>query len=112
MLNKIWYIQVDGQKEGPYSVGELKQDPRVTPDTLVWKQGFEEWIAARFVPELKVLFEDEEKPVELADRFKGEKVTQEDSILAIENSNFPFLIFWLIILLIVFAYFFVRFNGN
>ena len=104
MQNKIWYIQVEGQKEGPYSIQDLKIHPRMTPDTLVWKAGFKDWLPARKVPELKVLFEDEEPDTELKDRFKIKPVSPNDSILALEGSNFPYLFFWIIILLIVLAY--------
>lgn len=111
MQNKIWFIKVDGRKEGPFSLQDLKFHPRMTPDTLVWKEGFKDWIPARKVPELKSLFEDEEPPTELKDRFKLKTVPQKDSILALEGSNFPFLFFWFIILVIVFAYFYYRLHG-
>lgn len=111
MQDKIWFIIVDDQKEGPYSILDLKYHSRMTPDTLVWKEGFKNWIPARKVPELKTLFKDEEEPVELHDRFKLRKVSQEDSILALEGSNFPYLFYWFIILLIVAVYFFYKFHG-
>lgn len=111
MLDKIWFIKVDERKEGPYNIQDLKHHPRMTPDTLVWKEGFKDWILARFVPELKVLFEDEKQGEELHDRFRAQKVILEDSTLALEGSNFPFLFYWLIILLIVFAYLFFKLNS-
>lgn len=110
MQNKVWFIKVDGQKEGPFSIQELKNHPQMTPDTLVWKEGFKDWIPARHVPELKSVFEDEE-PEELKDRFKIKATPSEDAILALERSNYPFLIYGLIILLILFAYLFYKFHG-
>lgn len=111
MEDKIWFIKIEDNQEGPFSVLDLKYHPRMTPDTLVWKEGFTKWVPARKVPELKSLFKDEEEPVELKDRFKIRKVSQEDSILALEGSNFPYLFYWLIILLIIVIYFFYKFHG-
>lgn len=110
MQNKIWYIKVNDQKEGPYSIHDLKIHPQMTPDTLVWKQGFKDWIMARKVPELKVLFEDTEQPESLHP-FKIRRVSNENSILALEGSNFPFLFYFLAILLIIFAYLFYKMQG-
>jgi hypothetical protein len=114
MQYKIWFIKVDGQKEGPYSVQELKKHPYMTPDTLVWKEGFKEWLPARYVPELKAVFEDEDEEEEetpLHERFKLKTVQNKDSTLAIERSNFPFFFYWLIILLFILAYFLYRWNN-
>lgn len=69
-MGKIWFIEVKGKQEGPYSIAELKRHPHFTLDTLVWREGFREWIPARNVPELRELFskkpkvdEEEVKPV-------------------------------------------------
>jgi len=67
LFEKIWYIKFgDSDKEGPYSIVQLRNDPRVTPDTLVWKEGFSTWVPIREVLELAVVFEDsdplDEKP--------------------------------------------------
>ncbi len=55
---KEWYILIAEKQEGPYSIADLRKDSRITPDTMVWKQGFEKWLPMRDVPELKNLFED------------------------------------------------------
>ena len=76
----------------------------MNPNTLVWKEGFKDWIPACYVPELKTLFEEkeeEEEESELKDRLKLKTTSADDSSLAIEGSNFPFLTYWLIILLIL-----------
>ncbi len=56
---KEWYIEIDGVKEGPYTLNDLKTHPKLTPDSLVWKMGFIVWTPARNVPELKKIFEDD-----------------------------------------------------
>lgn len=111
MENKVWFIKVNGRKEGPFSIQDLKSHPRMTPDTLVWKEGFKDWIPARRVPELNAVFEDKEQPVDLHERFKVKTITTEDSILALEGSNFPFLFFWIFVLLVIFSYLFYKLNG-
>lgn len=59
---KQWYILWEEKAEGPFSCAELKSDPRVTPDTLVWRKGFVHWTPIRAVKELEGLFQD---PVKL-----------------------------------------------
>lgn len=111
MQDKIWFIIIDGQKEGPFSIQDLKHHPRMTPDTLVWKEGFKQWIPARKVAELKSIFEDEEPLIELHDRFKISGASADDSALVIEGSNFPFLFYLIIIVLLVLVYFIYKMNG-
>lgn len=60
-LKKEWWIQVKGKKQGPFTLAALKDHPYFNPDALVWKEGFPDWIAARYVEELEPLFEDEEE---------------------------------------------------
>lgn len=111
-MKKIWFIKVDDHEEGPYNIQDLRNHPRFTPDTLVWREGFKLWTPARKVPELKSLFEDKEPSVSLHDRFKVKRVSQEDSILALEGSNFPYLFYWLLVLLLlILVYLFYRMNG-
>lgn len=59
-MEKLWYLKINGQQEGPYSLLELKGDLRITPDTLVRKEGWQDWKRSGDVPELNPLFEDEE----------------------------------------------------
>lgn len=112
MLNKIWFIKVDGSKEGPYSLHDLKKHPRMTPDTLVWKEGFNSWLPARKVPDLKSLFEDErETPVVIHERFKLKSSQGEDATISLEGSNYPFLFFWIFVLIVAIVYLYYEFTG-
>lgn len=47
-----YYIVVDGQSTGPFSLEEILHHPRLTPDAMVWKPGLENWVAAHTMPEL------------------------------------------------------------
>jgi hypothetical protein len=57
-MKREWYIQIDGKRSGPHSVAELKENSRITPDTLVWKEGFPKWVRIGSVKELAVIFKD------------------------------------------------------
>ncbi|ARA92923.1 MAG: SPFH domain-containing protein [Bacteroidetes bacterium] len=54
-----FHVAVDGQTTGPFDVNTLAQQARAgqfTPDSLVWKAGFEGWKRAGDVPELQAVF--------------------------------------------------------
>ncbi|MBB5346552.1 TIGR00266 family protein [Desulfoprunum benzoelyticum] len=51
----IWYVAINGQQQGPFSREHLRQSLAVgscSPDTLVWRQGFDAWRPIAQVPEL------------------------------------------------------------
>ncbi len=82
-MEKIWYILLSGKQEGPYSLMELRSNAKITPDTLVWKEGFAEWIPMRNVPELAQVFQDETKTPDEKD-LKPPLVIGADEQLAID----------------------------
>ncbi|MBS5111325.1 MAG: SPFH domain-containing protein [Coprobacillus cateniformis] len=54
-----YYVAMNGQATGPYSMEILTQmvaNGSLTKDTYVWKQGMSEWISAGAVQELESLF--------------------------------------------------------
>ncbi len=108
-MDKIWFVAFDGKEEGPYSFWELKRDLRLTPDTFVWKQGFKDWIAIRFVPELQDIFKDEPESKPLHEEVKPKpflKLPEEDTLtLQIDPSQF---FLWLILILLVLSYVFYQ----
>ncbi len=53
-MNK-YFIARNGQKLGPYSVDELRQQ-NLTANDMVWAKGMSDWTQARHVPELTGLF--------------------------------------------------------
>ncbi len=107
-MAKEWFVLIDGKREGPFTPQELKRDRHVTLDTLVWKQGFTDWVPIRKVPELKVLFEGEEGPPKV----RGEEQPEIDlgpyqMVLAAQRDP-PHLIFWLILAAIIMLYVFIE----
>ena len=59
---KIWFVFIEGQEEGPYSLGDLKKDRRLTPYTLVRRVGSKKWLPLGKIRALKAVFEDEVRP--------------------------------------------------
>jgi len=102
-MPKEWYIYILGNIEGPFDFLELRRHPDVTPETLVWKEGFENWVPIREVEELKRVFEDaediHEEPVEPF----SVKPVGEDEVLTLQYEPFHWFV-WLFIILMVILY--------
>lgn len=54
MANQI-YVLVNGQQQGPYTLEQVKA-MNIAPDTQVWAQGMETWMAAEAAPVTAQLF--------------------------------------------------------
>jgi len=61
MKAAVWYIKVDKEPEGPYSVEDLRWDSRITLTTLAWREGMSSWLPMKEIPELAALFVHEDK---------------------------------------------------
>jgi len=59
-MDKIWFIKVEEEPEGPYSVEELRWDNRISPSTMAWHEGMPAWLPMHQIPELAILFSDDE----------------------------------------------------
>lgn len=109
--DREWYAILEHKQRGPFRLIELKKI--ITPDTLVWKQGFVEWTPARRVPELKILFEDEPEPESLHEKPKfsplKEDLGQEQATLILHQDPFQFVL-WLIVFVLIILYTFYLFN--
>lgn len=99
-MQKIWFIDVDGKLIGPFSVSQLRSFPGITPDTLVWREGFKKSLPIRFLPELRELFEDAEplhpEPEEEPRLFRPPAVPAEE--LALDMGPIP--PFWVLVFLL------------
>lgn len=51
-----YYMVVDEKTVGPFTLEEIKLHQRLTPETLVWKPGIDNWIPAREMPEFEMHF--------------------------------------------------------
>ena len=108
----VWYVKINEKKEGPYTRVQLRYHPKVTPDTLVWKEGFPDWKPLREVPELQDIFQDssEELPGATLIKPKFKKPFENDE-LALEYKQDPYNLIWLLVLFIVLLYVIYRFYG-
>ncbi len=55
----VFYLAVNGQQQGPFSLQQLQQmaaSGQLTPKTLAWKAGMAGWLAAENVPDLTAVF--------------------------------------------------------
>jgi hypothetical protein len=103
-MKKIWYIQIGGQEEGPYSFPDLKRDPRITPDTLARKAGEAEWRPVRLIKELRDLFKEEE-PFEEEQKPKvPSKMVAGQDTLALDMRYDPSNWIWVVILILAILY--------
>ncbi len=51
-----WYVAINGQQQGPFPqthIQQLLQRGEYTQDTLVWRQGFADWLPISQVPALR-----------------------------------------------------------
>ena len=96
-----WLIQVEDRTEGPYSIDELRRHPRFTPDTLVWKKGFKNWVPAKKVSELNKVFKDLGPKTDDEEQEKRMRGVQEVLTATINPSYF---LWWLIIILVILGY--------
>lgn len=100
---KIWFLLVDGKKKGPYSALNLRWNPFVTPDTLVWREGFRNWIPLRNVSELKFIFEDSTEHSSYQP-FKEKKTKILNDTLALDYHRDYTPLFFLLLLVLLVSY--------
>lgn len=110
-FNKEWFIIVEQTQEGPYSLQDLKKHSKLTPDTLVWKEGFQNWIAARDVFELQDLFKEQPEAESLHELFKPKPLPSDlqadEETLTLQNDP-PQLFFWVIVIIFILIYLIFR----
>jgi len=102
-MQKIWFIKILEQQEGPYSFEDLKEDVRIAPDTLVWKEGFDQWKPIKDVPELKEIFKDKTPPQPLQVE-ESETTESPQDELALDLGKEPPYLFWILAAAIIFTY--------
>lgn len=110
---KEWFIIIDNRQEGPFSMIDLKREPRFNPDVLVWKKGFKEWLPARKVEELDEVFADEEPSKIIHEPLKGKKLESDlgqegQATLALHQDPFQ-IILWILVGLLIILYTFYQF---
>lgn len=62
----VFYAAIGGKQAGPFTMDILKQKVtagEITRETLVWRSGMEQWVAAGQVPDMTALFSDVPPPL-------------------------------------------------
>ena len=62
----VFHAVINGQQAGPYDMNILKQmasQNQLTKETLVWREGMSNWLAAGQVPELSSVFSSVPPPI-------------------------------------------------
>jgi hypothetical protein len=106
-MDKIWYIKILGNREGPYSIMDLRRDRRITPDTLVWRQGFDRWQRIRYVPELQAVFDDPVPENGTEEKMKFSKIPDDDEIVLDFQGKDPHRWLWFLLIGILLFYIWV-----
>ncbi len=115
-MDKVWYITFDNNrenpehKEGPYAIFDVKTHPKVTPDTLVWKEGFTQWVPLREITELHSIFEDQQTDsidTPIIQGLPKKPLLGEDEIVTLPYEP-PTFYFWIFIALLIALYTFYR----
>lgn len=97
----VWFIMVDGKKQGPFSINDLKKNPHVSPLTLVWKKGFKKWVPMGSVDGLRKIFESRvnEKNQDRPKLKAGPEIVLEEG----KSGFFPSM-WWLILAILIAIY--------
>lgn len=106
-MEKIWYILIDGKEEGPYSISDLKAHKRFDPDVLVRKAGSKRWMLARYIKDLKAVFEDDAEKPAVSPAFSP--IPPSDEIAIDYREDPPLFYLWLLIAAALLVYTLVRF---
>ncbi len=61
-MNQQFYIAVNGQQTGPFTIDELKAKS-IQRDTLVWTEGIDNWTRAEHIPLLKDVLKATPPPI-------------------------------------------------
>ena len=98
---KEWFVLLQGNRYGPFSIYELKEKVLISPDTLVWKKGFSKWVKAKEVDELKILFKDEDPKGHTSKKNDPNSPERLGEILEVRWQKGPWMFWWIIVTLIV-----------
>ena len=58
-----YWLIIDERRVGPLTLEEVIAHPRLTPVTPVWHEGMDDWAEAALLPELAVLFANNDTPL-------------------------------------------------
>ena len=87
MYKEYYYLDSNEQK-GPLGIEQLKS-VGLKPDSKVWNEGLDNWIHAKDVEELKILFDNMASPAKPLEQVKFLKLHLIILFTNILDPNFP-----------------------
>lgn len=72
--DRIYYIVIDENPTGPFTLDEITLNSALNPESLVWKPGLDNWVAAKTLPELAPAFHNtfrQQTPPEFSSSFES-----------------------------------------
>lgn len=111
MRQSKWYIKIDGKKEGPYTLEDLRNHPFVTPFTEARKKTAykgAKWRMMGQIPELKGLFQ-KTSPVE---GVKKDERRISDVLVSATDSYMGSMLVWSVIALLVILFIVFTFTNH
>lgn len=106
-----WFVILNGKSDGPYSVPELLRNKEVNSNTLAWREGMEKWLPIREIPELKLLFIENEAPPVVPQEVDETDLKAEDAVIALPSVQPPW-IFWILFIILLLVYVLHQFYFN
>lgn len=103
MSEQEWFVILKGREEGPFSVPELLRMEGVDENTLAWREGMEKWLPIKEIPELKLLFIENEPTLPTQDEVSDDGIKSEDMVLSLQNAQPP-IIFWIFVITLLLTY--------
>jgi len=77
VMEKKYFLNKDGKQSEPFSITQLKEE-YITADTMIWTDGFEDWMKASECPEVSPLI-SKQPPVIKKPQLKPEYEAKTDS---------------------------------
>lgn len=110
-MEKIWFIKIGDEEQGPFDIEDLKANLAITPDTLVRRKNWPNWVPIKDVAQLKEVFKDEPEDLDKENEEDEELDVLEKRKISdvLTMSLEPKHIFlWVILLLLLIVYLFVE----
>jgi len=114
VMEKHWFLYLNDEQEGPYSLLELRKDDRLNPETFAWREGMSDWKRIVEIPELSDLFSPDGGIVEdmATDEDGPTPPPNDELVLELGKHPFHFAVWLLIAGILIFYIFYEYFWWN
>lgn len=116
---KKYYIYINYQQDGPFSLEELKE-MKINRETMIWFEGQNEWLQANKIDELKELFKSIPPPINIPNPATKhtnsiedkETIYKTEKLLPTQKYNYTGILIVLGLLLLIFVGGIVYYNQD